>query len=106
MCDRMRDNTHCHSFAHDFHLRAVHRYIKGCKDNSHHPSKEFHNTYHLVNMLKDFALFYEEAPRFSRNALALSKFLSYMSVCVSYGKGVNYLYVHSRALSELNLAQV
>ncbi|XP_067949476.1 KICSTOR complex protein SZT2-like [Watersipora subatra] len=70
MCDRMRDNTHCHSFAHDFHLKAVHKYVKGCKD-SFYPPKEFHKTYHLVRMLKDFAMFYEEAPRFSRNALAL-----------------------------------
>ena len=73
MCDRMRDNTHCHSFAHDFHLRAVHRYVKN--------SKDFHTKYHLVRMMKDFAQFYEEAPRFSRNALALSKLV----VMISYG---------------------
>jgi len=84
MCDRMRDNTHCHSFAHDFHLRVVHKFVKHKKD--------FHSKYHLVKMLKDFDTFYQESPLYSRNAVALSELkwspiaAGHLSILLEYDK--------------------
>ncbi|XP_013407252.1 KICSTOR complex protein SZT2 isoform X2 [Lingula anatina] len=60
-CDKMKDLSHVHSFAYDFHLRCVQRYIEG--------RPMLHDGYHLANFLADFIKCYPNPPSFSRNCV-------------------------------------
>ncbi|XP_025109017.1 KICSTOR complex protein SZT2-like isoform X3 [Pomacea canaliculata] len=62
-CEKYRDLIHVHSFAHDFHLRCVHHFLRV-------NSSIFHPGFHLSNFLADFLQIYPVPPTFSRNCLA------------------------------------
>ncbi|XP_050400458.2 KICSTOR complex protein SZT2 [Patella vulgata] len=61
-CQKYKDLIHVHSFAHDFHLRCIQRYISG-------EDCVFHQGFHLTNFLTDFSNIYSYPPSFSRNCL-------------------------------------
>ena len=60
-CDKFKDLTHVHSFAHDFHLRTMQLYLSG------QPLAVFKQNYHITAFLKDFVAHYPYTPSFSRN---------------------------------------
>jgi hypothetical protein len=62
-CDKFKDLTHVHSFAHDFHLRTMQQYLSGQRINV------FKLNYHLTAFLHDFKEHFPYAPSYSRNAL-------------------------------------
>ncbi|XP_041357997.1 KICSTOR complex protein SZT2-like isoform X2 [Gigantopelta aegis] len=61
-CEKCKDLIHVHSFAHDFHLRLIQRYLSG-------EDCVFSHCFHLTHFLQDFARVYPYPPAFSRNWL-------------------------------------
>ena len=59
-CEKFKDLTHVHSFAHDFHLRTVQAYTTG-----QHPV--LGQNYNLSAFLHDMIEYYPYAPSFSHN---------------------------------------
>lgn len=52
---------HLHSFAYDFHLRAIYNYLSNQTENN------IYRGYHLTHFLDDFMKYYNKAPNFARN---------------------------------------
>ncbi|ESO95894.1 hypothetical protein LOTGIDRAFT_144386, partial [Lottia gigantea] len=75
-CQRYKDLIHVHSFAHDFHLRCIQRYISG-------EETIFHQGFHLTNFLTDFTQIYSYAPSFSRNCLQQEYVMLSDSHCIN-----------------------
>ncbi|BFY99733.1 hypothetical protein BsWGS_02773 [Bradybaena similaris] len=62
-CDKYKDLIHVHSFAHDFHLRCVMKYLSKQEDSV------FPTGFDLNNFLTDFKQIYPYPPSFSRNCM-------------------------------------
>ena len=62
-CDKFKDLTHAHSFAHDFHLRTIQQYL-----SKHQPPRFMHG-YNLTSFLHDFSQHFSYAPSFAQNLI-------------------------------------
>ena len=58
-CDKLKDLTHLHSFAHDFHLRLIQSYLSG--------ETVLSNGYHLSGLLREIVSYFPNEPSFSWN---------------------------------------
>ena len=62
-CDKFKDLTHVHSFAHDFHLRTAQLYV------SDRQSPRYMQGYYLTSFLHDFSQHFSYAPSFAQNLI-------------------------------------
>ena len=59
-CDRLREQTHLHSFTHDFHLRVIQAFLSDDK-------LVLRQGYHLTSFLQQFLAHYHSVPSFAHN---------------------------------------